>query len=102
MPLVKTLDVKLYRRSKALQSLCFLFTVVMTSLNKISYLILSYVGTNGRTLNDIGIPLVPIARLVLSPYNVYRDRYRLMKMVQIWTVRFRETSMKFAIFSKVL
>ena len=39
--------------------------------------------------------------LVLSPYNVYRDRYKLMKTVQIWTVRFHEISIKFATFSKV-
>ena len=32
----------LYRRSKAFKSLCFLFNVGMPSLNKISYLILSY------------------------------------------------------------
>ena len=31
-----------------------------------------------------------------------RDRYRLMKTVHIWTVRFHETSIKFAKFSKFL
>ena len=33
---------------------------------------------------------------------VYRDRNRLMKTVQIWTVRFHETSIKFAKFSKII
>ena len=36
------------------------------------------------------------------PIPVYRDRYRLMKTVQIWTVRFHETSIKFAKFSKIV
>ena len=40
-------------------------------------------------------------RLILSSYvPVYRDRYRLMRTVQIWTVRFHETPIKFAIFKK--
>ena len=34
------------------------------------------------------------------PIPVYRDRYRLLKTVQIWTVRFHETSIKLAKFSK--
>ena len=33
---------------------------------------------------------------------MYRDRYRLMKTVQISAVRFHETSIKFATFSKIL
>ena len=35
------------------------------------------------------------------PIYMYRDRYRLMKTVQM-TVRFHKTSIKFAIFSKFI
>ena len=39
-----------YRRSKAFDSLCLLLYTVMPSLNKISYLILSYLRSRSRTL----------------------------------------------------
>ena len=48
--------------------------------------------------------LVPKSTLdwTSHPIPVYRDRYRLMETVQIWTVRFHETSIKFSKFSKII
>ena len=51
-------------------------------------------GNQGRSIPQVDWSSHPIL--------VYRDRYRLMKTVQIRTVRFHETSIKFAKFSKII
>ena len=55
IPYPRVMSFSCYRRSKALQSLCFLLYIVVPSLNKISYLILGFFAhlIKDNVLNDL-------------------------------------------------